>query len=110
VAAGVLIITQVAFATGIIKIKNFSGLYDKDELFKFTLVIAAIALWCSMLYMAISAKDLKKKIIYFTLGPLGCFFAWNAAVPNLVLDMKAPERILMKYADLVTPDTMLSSP
>ncbi len=109
VAAGVLIITQVAFATGIIKIKNFSGLYDKDELFKFTLVIAAIALWCSMLYMAISAKDLKKKIIYFTLGPLGCFFAWNAAVPNLVLDMKAPERILMKYAGLVTPDTMLVS-
>jgi len=40
---------------------------------------------------------------------LGCFFAWNAAVPNLVLDLKAPERVLMKHTDLATPDTMLVS-
>ena len=108
VAAIVLITAQIVFSTGI-KIKNFEGLYGKDELFKFTLVIAAVALWCSLLWMAISARDLKKKIAFFALGPLGCFFAWNAAVPNLVLDVKAPERILMKYADRITPDTMLVS-
>ena len=108
VAAIVLITAQIVFSTGI-KIKNFEGLYGKDELFKFTLVIAAVALWCSLLWMAISTRDLKKKIAFFALGPLGCFFAWNAAVPNLVLDVKAPERILMKYADRITPDTMLVS-
>ncbi len=109
VAAGGLIITQIVFATGIVKIKNFSGLYGKDELFKFALVIGVIALWCSLLWLAINAKNLRKKIFYFALGPLGCFFAWNMAVPNLVLDIKAPERILMKHASLITPDTMLVS-
>jgi 4-amino-4-deoxy-L-arabinose transferase len=109
VAAGIAIIAQIAFSTNMIKIKNFDGLYGKDELFKFILAIAAIALWGSLLWMAVRAKDLKKKIIYFALGPLGCFFAWNAAVPNLVLDLKAPERILMKHAGLATPDTTLVS-
>ncbi len=108
-AAVVLIIAQAAFSTGMIKIKNFNGIYGNDELFKFTLVIAAVALWCSLLWTAIRARDLQKKIVCFALGPLGCFFAWNAAVPNLVLDLKAPERVLMKHAGRVTPDTMLVS-
>lgn len=108
VTAVVLITAQIVFSTGF-RIKHFEGLYGKDELFKFTLVIAAIALWCSLLWMAINAKDLKKKIAFFALGPLGCFFAWNAAVPNLALDVKAPERILMKHAAMITPDTMLVS-
>ncbi len=109
VATGIVVIAQIGFSTGTIKFKHFDGLYGQDELFKFTLAVAAIALWCSLLYMAIKAQDLKKKIIYFVLGPLGCFFAWNAAVPNLVLDLKAPERILMKHAGMATPDTMLVS-
>ncbi|MEI8244774.1 MAG: phospholipid carrier-dependent glycosyltransferase [Lentisphaerota bacterium] len=108
VTAVVLITAQIVFSTGF-RIKHFEGLYGKDELFKFTLVIAAIALWCSLLWMAINAKDLKNKIAFFALGPLGCFFAWNAAVPNLALDVKAPERILMKHAARITPDTMLVS-
>jgi 4-amino-4-deoxy-L-arabinose transferase len=104
-----LIIEEVIFASGLVKLKKFSGLYGKDELFKLTLVIAAVSIWIIMLSQAIRAKDLKKKIIYFALGPLGCFFAWHAAVPGLVLDAKAPESILMKYADRITPDTMLVS-
>jgi 4-amino-4-deoxy-L-arabinose transferase len=62
-----------------------------------------------MLFMAVRIKELKRKIIYFALGPLGCFFVWHAAVPGLVLDAKAPESILMKYADRAAPDTMLVS-
>jgi 4-amino-4-deoxy-L-arabinose transferase len=104
-----LIIEEVIFASGLVKLKKFSGLYGKDELFKLTLVIAAVSIWIFMLSQAIRAKDLKKKLIYFALGPLGCFFAWHAAVPGLVLDAKAPESILMKHAGSITPDTMLVS-
>ena len=108
-AAAGLIIEEVIFSAGMIKVKNFSGLYGKDELFKLLLIIPAVSIWIVMLFMAVRVKELKRKIIYFALGPLGCFFVWHAAVPGLVLDIKAPESILMKYADRVTPDTMLVS-
>lgn len=105
IAAIGLLGIQILSLTGTMKFT----LYGTDETFKWLLILSAIAIWLCLLTMAIKRSMPWQKIILFTLGPLAALWAYNLAIPNLVLKAKAPEQMLLANKWRVTPDTIIVS-
>ncbi len=84
-------------------------LFGRDEIFKWLLIISAVVIWLCLIFKAIKADSQWRKIIFFTVGMLAAYWAYNLAIPNLVLNVKSPEKMLRANQWRVTPETIIVS-
>ena len=94
--------------SGIVSIEKIR-VYDADERVKWLLASLGAFLWAFMLAWSTRVKDYRKKLAYYCAAILVFFSIGNFAVPNVVMDRRAPGKLLERNLSKVTSDAILVS-
>ena len=94
--------------SGIVSIEEIR-VYDADERVKWLIASLGAFLWAFMLAWSMRVKDYRKKLVYYCAATLVFFSIANFAVPNIVMDRRAPGKLLERNLSKVTSDAILVS-
>ncbi len=105
---GILIFSLVAAfvlvqAFGIISFKPYSNIW------KAVLLCLGLLGFAFLLGISARIQDWKKKISWFCIAPVFFVFCVNFAIPDTVIEHKAPEELLNRNLSRIKPDSLLVS-
>ena len=105
---GILIFSLVA---GFILIQAFEIISFKpySNIWKAILLCLGLLGFAFLLGISARIQDWKKKISWFCIAPAFFMFCINFAIPDTVIDHKAPEELLNRNLSRVKPDSLLVS-
>jgi 4-amino-4-deoxy-L-arabinose transferase len=110
IKSGVILIT--ALAAGLLITQTLippAKIYRPNEIWKLFCALFALAVYVTVLLWAGATKDYIKKFFIIALGPLALMFVSQFAVPNALLNQKAPLKFIEQNKDKVSPQTLLIS-
>jgi 4-amino-4-deoxy-L-arabinose transferase len=81
--------------------------YDPSETWKWAAATIGFLAWGAGAFFSARQLDWRKKLSLFTLAPLLLLFSAHAALPDHVMEDRAPERILLRNQDNVHADTLI---
>jgi 4-amino-4-deoxy-L-arabinose transferase len=103
----------LVIATGLILAKalDLSDLnpYGKGETWKCSVAVVGFITWTIFSLLATRARDYWRKITLYCMAPLLFMFSSQFIVPEKIMQGRAPERLLLRNSDRISPETILVS-
>jgi 4-amino-4-deoxy-L-arabinose transferase len=101
------------FAAGLILAKalDLSDLnpYGQGETWKYSVALVGLITWTIFSLLATRARDYWRKIALYCMAPLLLMFSSQFIVPEKIIEGRAPERLLLRNSDRISPETILVS-
>ncbi|MBU0767708.1 MAG: phospholipid carrier-dependent glycosyltransferase, partial [Proteobacteria bacterium] len=104
-----LLIAGIAFVLIGVQIIGFKGFKPYLQNWKWVLSVAGLITFTYPLLSACRKTGYKKKIVLYALSPIFLVFSTPFVMPDVTLQHKTPEKFLLRYSELVRPDTILVS-
>jgi 4-amino-4-deoxy-L-arabinose transferase len=81
--------------------------YDPSETWKWVAAAGGFLAWAAGAFLSAKGSYWRKKLSLFTLAPLPLLFSAHVALPNHVMEDRAPERLLLRNQDKVHARTLV---
>jgi len=94
----------VALLVGLIAVPKLS---DDVTLWKWVVAGAGLFLWGAFCWLAVNAKDMRRRLLLYSAGPALFIFSWPLIVPAALEARKAPGAFLRANATRVLPESIL---
>lgn len=111
ICAGSLALLLAAIAAALVlnQITRIIGVraYDPSETWKWVAITGSLLAWGAGAFFSARQSYWKKKLALFTLAPLPLLFSAHVALPNHVMEDRAPEHLLLRNQDKVHADTLI---
>ena len=104
-----LLIAGIAIVLIEVQIIGFNGFKPYLQNWKWVLSVAGLITFTYPLLAACRKNGYKKKIVLYALSPIFLVFSTPFVVPDVTLQHKTPGKFLLRYSELVRPDTILVS-
>ena len=88
---------------------GFKGFKPYAQNWKWVLSVAGLITFVYPLLAACRKAGYKKKIVLYAVSPIFLIFSTPFVLPDVTLQHKTPEKFLLRYSELVRPDTILVS-
>ncbi len=85
---------------------GFRG-YDPSETWKWIVATAGFLAWGAAAFFSATRSEWRRKLTLYALAPLPILFMGHFALPDYVLEERAPERLLLRNRDKVHADTLV---
>jgi len=82
-------------------------IYDRSETWKWVLVACGFLVWGIGAFFSAMQSDCRKKLVLYVIASLPLLFSGHFALPDHVMENRAPERLLLRNQDKVLADTMV---
>jgi len=104
-----LLLAAVAAALVLNQITRIMGVraYDPPETWKWVAIAGGFLAWGAGAFFSARQSNWKKKLALFTLAPLPLLFSAHLALPNYVMEGRAPEHLLLRNQGRVHADTLI---
>jgi 4-amino-4-deoxy-L-arabinose transferase len=99
--AGIAIVLIVVQSIGV---KGFKPYFHS---WKWVLSVIGLATFAYPLLVACRETEYRKKIVFYAVSPIFVIISATLVTPEVALQNKAPERILLQHSNLVRPGTIL---
>ncbi len=105
----VLAILTVLFV--FMELTDFAGgrVYDPSETWKWTMAVLAFSVWSLLSFFAPKGYNVWRKLAIYCAAPVLVYLSVHSALPNQVLEGRAPERLLERNRERVQKDTLVVS-